>query len=384
MIELKAMTWQHDRGLLPLEAASKIFFEKTGAKINWVSRSLSDFELFPLEVLTDKYDLIMIDHPHIGIANEKGLLLQLEKHLPVKFLKQQEAASVGRSFESYNMDGHQYALALDAAAQVSVCRNDIMNGFVPKSWDDVFDLVHKLPKESKIAIPFVPVHAYSSFFSLCSHISGNTFWSNGKDLKIETGVQALHLFEILLSISDKNSFDMNPIDLLEEMSQSDKIAYSPLIYGYINYSEKQYRKNIVNFYDMPSLNGKPSGSMIGGVGLSISAASKYRKTALQFAEMVADSQFQKDVLFKNSGQPGDLGVWTDKNVNAECADFFENTLETLQLGSVRPRFPGYIDFQAEAGKRIREFIYNKQSDADKFIGELNNLIRQCRIDQGLK
>ena len=46
---LKGMTWSHDRGLKPLEAASIIFNTKRpDVTISWDARSLADFELFPL------------------------------------------------------------------------------------------------------------------------------------------------------------------------------------------------------------------------------------------------------------------------------------------------------------------------------------------------
>ena len=65
-LTLKGMTWSHPRGYDPLVACSAIWKEKTGVAIAWDKRSLQDFESFPVEQLARAYDLIVIDHPHVG------------------------------------------------------------------------------------------------------------------------------------------------------------------------------------------------------------------------------------------------------------------------------------------------------------------------------
>ena len=124
--------------------------------------------------------------------------------------------------------------------------------------------------------------------------------------------------------------------------------------------------------------------MIGGVGLSISTKCKYTDEAVEFVKMASDPDFQRTVLFNAGGQPGHLKAWEDKDVNEGSDNFFKGTLETLKNGSMRPRFAGYIDFQAEAGKRIREFAISGKGDKRAFVEELNELIKVCRTNKGLK
>ncbi len=387
MIKLKGMTWKHERGLKPLVEASRIFAEKNNVQIDWDARSLSDFELFPLDELANKYDLIMIDHPHIGIAHEQNLLQPLEKLLSKEMLQEQENGSVGKSYQSYFWEGHQYAIPLDAATQVSAFRKDLLMEkklSAPITWDDVFSLADKLSSDTKIAIPFVPVHAYSSFFTLCSHFSPQGFWSNNEDLSIETGEKVLGLLIDLLKVSHKDSKNMDPIDMLDRMNTTNEIVYCPLVYGYSNYSRADYGMYPVTFREMPKSNSIPDGSMIGGVGLSISTKCAHTKEAVEFVNMVSAPDFQKSIIFNAGGQPGHLNAWKDKTVNSNSDDFFIGTIETLQNGSMRPRFAGYIDFQAEAGKRIRDFVTADNGSKSDFIEELNALIKKCRANKGLK
>ncbi len=376
-ITLKGMTWLHARGLDPLVAASKVFAEKTGVQINWVARSLSDFELFPMEQLAAEYDMIMIDHPHIGISHAESLLQPLETLLSAELLADQKENSVGQSYASYTWEGHQYALPLDAAAQVSAYRKDLLEA-LPTTWGEVLTLATENPQ--KVAIPFVPVHAYSSFYTLCSHFSEGIVWSDGSDLSEEAGVKALEILTELLAVANKESKDMDPINMLDKMCQGNEIIYSPLVYGYSNYAREGYAKYVVNFGDMPRHESQqsPKGSMIGGVGLALSTKCQEREAAIEFMKFVAPAEAQKGLLFDAGGQPGHKQAWEDSRVNELSNNFFAGTLETLMLGSMRPRFAGYVDFQAEAGSRIREFVVNGVGDKAAFVKELNELIKTYR------
>lgn len=374
---LKGMTWSHERGIKPLLAASEAFTKiHPEVEIQWDARSLSDFELFPLEQLADAYDFIMIDHPHIGTAYAESILLPLDTYLSKEFIEDQEENSVGLSHKSYFWQGHQWAIAADSAAQVSAYREDILNELdilVPIDWEEVFALAKSIEGKYKMAIPFVPVHAYSSFFSLASQFGQKVFWSDGSALDLETGVEVLKHLEKILSLSHADSFDMNPIDMLDRMATGEEIVYCPQVYGYSTYSMEGYKGKVIKFNDIPSDTGKPEGSMIGGVGLSITRSCKNPEMAIEFIKMTTSEDYQKTEFAENFGQPGHRLAWQDDAVNAKTKDFFLDTLATLDYGSMRPRFNGYIGFQAEAGTRIRSFIQEARTDYTEFINELNDL-----------
>lgn len=78
MTALKGMTWSHPRGYDPMVACSALWNEKTGVSIEWDKRSLQGFESFPVEELARAYDLIVIDHPHVGQITAEGCLAPLD------------------------------------------------------------------------------------------------------------------------------------------------------------------------------------------------------------------------------------------------------------------------------------------------------------------
>src|SRR5690606_452540 len=97
-IVLRGMTWSHPRGYDPMVATADAWFEKTGIRIEWDKRSLQDFESFPVEQLARRYDLIVIDHPHVGQVTREGCLVPLDVPGRTAALADIAAGSVGGSF----------------------------------------------------------------------------------------------------------------------------------------------------------------------------------------------------------------------------------------------------------------------------------------------
>ena len=75
--------------------------------------------------LPNEYDLLIIDHPWVGCAAATNCVLPLDQYLPEAYLQDQLENSVGGSHQSYNYDGHQWALAIDAATPAASYRADL-------------------------------------------------------------------------------------------------------------------------------------------------------------------------------------------------------------------------------------------------------------------
>ena len=131
MTVLKGMTWSHPRGYDPLVACARLWRERRGVEIAWDGRSLQDFKSFPINELAARYDLIIIDHPHVGRVTREGCLLPFEGLGRDRELTALGHQSVGASFESYRQGGHLWAVPVDAAAQVQAWRTDRLSGIGP-------------------------------------------------------------------------------------------------------------------------------------------------------------------------------------------------------------------------------------------------------------
>ena len=123
---LNGITWGHSRGITPLLAAAQRFYElHPDVEIHWKKRTLQEFADFPIEKLTEKYDLLIIDHPWVGCAAATKCVLPLINIYPKNIWKINWTILLVVLMKVINYDGHQWALAIDAATPAASYRADL-------------------------------------------------------------------------------------------------------------------------------------------------------------------------------------------------------------------------------------------------------------------
>jgi multiple sugar transport system substrate-binding protein len=373
MINLKGMTWDHSRGYDPMIATSKAFANKynNNVSIEWDKRPLQAFADRPIEQMVEEYDLMVIDYPHVGEVSAKGLLqnFNVDEHLDK--LESLKKESVGSSHQSYNIDGYQWALAIDAASQVSCFREDLISK-IPLSWNELDNLAN----DNKVLWPLKPVHAISSFYSIYNNLGKEFDPSNRNFVERKFGIKTLEMMKQIASKLIKECFTMDPIKTAELLSETDDFVYSPYVYGFSNYSRSGFRKNILTYGDVINLSNKgPAGTHLGGTGIAISKKSEHKDLALEYSYWIAGSECQKNLFYSSGGQPGNIDAWNDDSINLETNNFFKNTKQTLNLAWVRPRHNGYIKFQDKSGDIINEFLQSNTKESF-VIDKLTTLYRE--------
>lgn len=344
-------------------------------RIEWEARSLQGFADHPIRHLAAEFDLLVLDHPFMGTVARGGYLVPLDLHIAPEILSTLRQESVGASHDSYFYDGHQWALAIDAAAQVAGYRPDLLaaaGAGVPATWDDVMKLART--RRGFVTTPLLPVDSFCSFITLCA--SGGEPPFAGDSAKVigeKMGEAVLRRLKDLADCALEEALEWNPIAVWEKMSATDEIAYCPLAFGYSNYARPGYRRHPVHFTNIPSANPRgPAGSILGGAGLAISAQCKEVSIAVAYAEWVAGAECQRTLYVQSGGQPGNRSAWTDPDVNAMSSRFFEATLPTLDLAYLRPRFPGFVEFQTEASGLISNFLRERAGSAETL-----RLLNEC-------
>jgi len=349
-----------------LATAARFAETHPGVRIDWEARSLQGFADHPIKHLAQEYDLLVLDHPFMGAVAKGGYLVPLDNHISPEVLSTLRAESVGASHESYFYDGHQWALAIDAAAQVAAYRPDLLaasGARVPATWDEVFDLARI--RRGFVTTPLLPVDSFCSFLTLCANSGEPPFDPDSAEVAGESvGESALRTLKSLAECALPQALEWNPIAVWERMSTTDEIAYCPLAFGYSNYARPGYRRSPIHFTNIPSQATRgPVGSLLGGAGLAISPRCKELSIAVEYAQWVAGADCQKSLYVHSGGQPGNRNAWTDTEVNAISNNFFEATLHTLEHAYLRPRFPGFVEFQTEASSLISNFLHGKQDSA---------------------
>ena len=381
MIELKGITWNHTRGFVPLVAMAQRFEElNPSVRITWSKRSLQAFADEPIDQLAKQYDLLVIDHPWAGFAAHTGVIESLNDFFKPDFLKDQARHSVGHSYESYCYQGHQVALAIDAATPVASARNDILTAMdlsFPQTWNDLMYLA----EQGKVAIPSIAQDTLMNFYMLCSTLGEDVCVEKDYVVSETIGVEALQRLRALSCHLHRDCFDWNPIQVYEAMSKTDDFAYCPFAYGYSNYAKSFYAHKPLAFGDTVSLSGKDRLiTTLGGTGLAISASSAHKKLAADYAEFVASPEIQSTSYIEFGGQPGHRQAWLSDYANESSHNYFKATLPTLDRAYLRPRYHGHMFFQDNSGGPIREYLMSG-GDEKALLAKLNKLYVESQAIQ---
>jgi len=345
-MRFKGLTWDHPRGYDALAASG-------GDLIAWSKQPLEGFEAHPIADLCARYDLVVLDHPHVGEAVARACLQPLEALFPASEIAEFEASSIGPSLASYRYAGQHWAVPLDAATQVMAYRADLLDTPPPATWNEVLLCAEQRPVALSLAGP----HAALSFQSIVA-----AFAVPPADPALfvdeEAALAALDILARLTARMPAAALSLNPIGLLAHMATSDTVTLCPLVYGYVNYAvSADTTRCSINFANAPraTAKGRP-GSTLGGTGIGISARCSVTPDLLDHLRWLMSEIAQTHFIPLHAGQPSRRSAWADEKVNARWGGFYQATRETLEQAYVRPRQDGAIAFQIKASAMIRNAL----------------------------
>lgn len=366
LTELKGMTWDHPRGLDSLVASNDLLIKRSSVSVNWDARSLLAFGDQHIEEFYRDYDLLIIDHPHVPDAVVAGAVLAFEDFSSDEILGELSRTSVGASHDSYYYRGKHWALAIDTAAQVSAFRSDKSDGG-PIFWSDAL----ALGRRKDLLWPYKPVDAFSTFATLMAQ-KNHPLTDGDSYIDEEVAFEVLEFMIELASLVPAWCAESNPVDVAEILATTNDYGNAVAMYGYSNYSRHGFRANVIHYDDVPSFDGKASGSQLGGAGIAVSSATRDPVAAMNAAQLLALPEVQATTYGLNAGQPGNLVAWKNHQLNEVTHNFFTNTLRTLERAWVRPRILGWPDVQFETSQVIHQILVGRTVSKIQ-IHEMNSL-----------
>lgn len=374
MIELRGVTWDHPRGYAGLRATA-LAWDREGFRVSWTVRSLQAFADRPVEELAADFDLLVIDHPSVGQAVAHRALVPFERHLGAARIREVVAASVGRSAESYVWGGSTWALPIDAAAQVAAVRPDLLEragGEIPRTWPEVVRLAERLRAHGLwIAMPAIPVDAICSFLAMCVAAGDEPLRSPAAVADRAAARTALETLAVVIDLGHPESTSWNPPEVLDRMVAADDIAYCPLAFPYTDHARSTAPGHPLRYAGGPAGNdGRPCGTL-GGAGLAVSSASAHLEEACDYAAFSMRGDIQRTLYLSAGGQPGHRSAWTDAEADAMVGGFFSGTLEAHDAAYLRPRAPGFLGFQAQAGELVHAWL-QRRGDVDAVLDEIDD------------
>lgn len=350
MTDYVGLTWDHPRGRHALESASALLGD--GDSLRWEVQPLEGFESAPIAELARRYDLLVLDHPHLGDARASESIRPIDDLFTPAHIAAWEQAAVGPSMASYRLDGRLWALPLDAATQVSARRADRVPD-APESWDDALALAESGAVATSLAGP----HAFLSLCSIAVSLGGRP--TSGDTLFARpVALDALDLLTRLSALAPPGTTELNPIGLLDRMRDRADIGYIPLVYGYVNYSSPSIR-----FGAPPAHDGR-TGSTIGGTGIAVTQRCDPSEALLAHLSWLLSESAQRTWIPEHAGQPSGRAAWADPGVDAAAHGFYSATVSTIEGSWVRPRLAGYVPFQSTASAIVREVVAGERRAAD--------------------
>lgn len=370
----QGLTWDHPRGYDALaEAGRQVNTGRETPLIHWDKQPLEGFESAPIAELAARYDLLVLDHPHIGEAVAHDCLLALEELYPDAQIAQWKAQTVGPALASYVWQGKTWALPLDVATQVMVRRADKL-AVPPADWEEVCRIAVRLPVAQSLGGP----HALLTLFSMVAGMGGAV---GGPDLLAqEEGVRALAAMHRLYEKRPMGSEALNPIALSETMVGTGDTALVPLMFGYVTYAKPGPGQ--LTFSDTIGVGPKGTGGVLGGTGIAFCKPTSPSQELLDHIARLMQPETQRSLIPAFGGQPSARQAWTDPDVNAAWGHFYEGSLKTAENALLRPRFDGYIAFQTAAADHVRQALDTRENE-ETTLGALRALWQEvCASARG--
>jgi multiple sugar transport system substrate-binding protein len=362
---LCGITWDHPRGyaalaeLERLDAKGDTRYGAVPAPLTWDRQPLTGFESRPIADLAGRYDLLVVDHPGLGAAT--AALHPLDALFSPSELAAWADAAVGPSFGSYCYAGHQWALPLDAAAQICMICPGLMDGRPhPATWQEVAAVAREIPVVPVLGGP----HALLTLLAICAGQGappvaeagdGSPAGGFAEDRAARDAVlAALDLLTDVCAHADPALAAGSPIDVLEAMAAEGAAACCPLVYGYVTYSKPGRHR--LTACDAPAWQpgGRP-GSVLGGTGIAVSrrVGGEDIPAARAHVRRLLAEPVQAELVPRAGGQAALRVSWESDAVNAAFSGFYRRTRATLDQAWVRPRFAGWIAFQEQGSAVVR-------------------------------
>jgi len=385
-VQLAGIAWDHSRALPPLVATAQRYEEThRGVRIHWQKRTLDEFGHAPIDVLAQKFDLIIIDHPWAGFCFEKKLVLDLTQVMPAAAfaaLAELKQTSIGPTFDSYVYQGQLLALPIDAATPAPSWRPDLLERAgiqPPQTWSEAVALANR----RLAVIPGFNADLFLHYIMLVKALGAEPCADLEKIAPREILRQAVELLRELTAPMPREIFSLNPIQVAERMTTTDDFAWNAFAYTYNNYARPGFAPKPLRFGNLISLTpgGPRLRSVLGGTGIAISANCQNAAAALDYALFVASGGAQKGIYVHAGGQPSHRAAWEDALADQLCGGFFSGTALTQNSAIVRPRYSGYVALQTEGGNALQECLRDGRS-LDATLDKLDALYRESRSRGG--
>ena len=360
-IHLRGLTWDDPRGRGPTQALAEAFAQTeagSGVTIEWAVQPLGSFESASVVEIAERFDVMIIDHPHVIEAASARALEPIEM---------EDDRYIGPCLASYQWQGQQWAVPVDAASHVTAYREDRIVS-PPATWAEFFD---QFEQGLRFGLPLRGVHALMALLTLVASM-GAPFDAEAAEQSRGAGfpsdadlTEAARLLQRIASASVPESLEWNPLESLSSLARGDCDCL-PLTFGYAH-----FQSSGVRFAPIPTLDSHaPACPILGGTGMAVSARRPHAATAQALARFSGSAEVQAGLWPKHGGQPAHLEAWRRLG---ETDPFYRDTSSSMAGAYLRPRCLGWNRFQSTAGDAINHWLADRANRAGELVSTLRRL-----------
>jgi multiple sugar transport system substrate-binding protein len=373
--QLRGITWNHPRGVLPFVESSALYAETKQVAVNWEAFEWDEFRERQFRELGEAslyYDLVQYDHPWVGIYSSKKWVEPLDDYLSKEDKRYLETEIPKIVVDSYIWEEKLWALPVDMGAHVSLWRKDVLDSLgltVPQSWEEVLETGRGLTNSGyprPYAFANKTYQGFLLFLELLAELGGveEGFGSAFKSDKVG---RALSLMSELATLSHPDSIRWNPWDVVQAVAGQNRLVAAPSVFGYVdavvNYKySSNVKTGLVPRLDETGLRS----SILGGVGMGINHATSKKSESFEYCWFNVEPE-TCEMILEHNGQPA-VKV---SSPSERIEDYMSALRGSVEGAFIRPRFSGWPNVEKEMGLLVSDFLQGKK--ASEVVNEMRKI-----------
>lgn len=207
---------------------------------------------------------------------------------------------------------------------------------------------------------------------------------SGMFLAADDALSALDLLHRLTAYVPERNLANNPIQVSEQLSTSDEWCYAPLLFGYTNYARAGFRTGRLKYTDMPSRASTGSanvsglaGSLLAGAGIAVGHCGRPRRRPGLRPLARLGRRAARGLLRQRrpAGQRRGLGR---RAAERRHPGLLHRDPATFDGAYVRPRLPGFVEFQDTASPLVTAARRRELTDTE-LVRRLDDLAERLLV-----
>jgi len=380
MTRLRGLTWRHPRGVSPLRATAAAYaLLHPDTTIQWDDLPWHQFWQVSVNEMRGHsgcYDLYLFDHPWVGELAENGWRIPLDIFLSTEQRADLEADADPASYQSYVWGKQAWGLPVDAACHVLVFHPDLVeSATLPTDWDELLELARtrrRPPHRYAFTAPWSGgSNALLFFLAILAATSERPFEDPARPtITPERGRRALEILRQVWEMSLPAERVAVGRGVYEVLLETDQAAIAVSVFAYINYfgSGAAHRLGIADVPVLPETGARTS--LLGGMGLGISADCSAPHRAWEYAGYVMSKPVEGGLYVDHGGQPGRLSALGDRVIEARTGSFCPTLRRALHGCYIRPRYPRWLEIVNGGAPALERFLAGAAS-ADQTLHALH-------------